>query len=164
MVTVKPQGKALAAHSPDRDRTIPAKATEGLAPPQSAPRPAPQPERDQPTETFAQNDSPALPLTEGQCASAVGLLKLFADETRIRIIALLLETGESNVQSLCQRLGQTQPAVSHHLALLKGANVIKMRRSGKHNFYRVAASPRVMVEQAMAPLYAMAEGTPDAAE
>jgi ArsR family transcriptional regulator len=34
-------------------------------------------------------------------------------------------------------LKQSQPAVSHHLALLRLAGLIEMRRDGKHNFYRL---------------------------
>jgi ArsR family transcriptional regulator len=34
-------------------------------------------------------------------------------------------------------LDQSQPAVSHHLALLRMAGVIACRRDGKHNFYRL---------------------------
>jgi len=38
---------------------------------------------------------------------------------------------------LCDYLGQSQPAVSHHLALLRRAQMIDCRRDGKHNFYYV---------------------------
>ena len=88
----------------------------------------------------------------------VQLLKLFADETRIRILSELLKQGEANVQTLCRHLGQTQPAVSHHLALLKEAGMVRMRRSGKHNFYRVDDSPRERLWTALAPLFAL-QGT-----
>ena len=40
---------------------------------------------------------------------------------------------------LCNRLGQSQPAVSHHLALLRVSGLIESRREGKHNFYSVRA-------------------------
>jgi ArsR family transcriptional regulator len=38
---------------------------------------------------------------------------------------------------LCDALGQSQPAVSHHLALLRGEHLIECRREGKHNYYRL---------------------------
>ena len=62
--------------------------------------------------------------------------KLLADETRVRVLSLLIRHGELNVRSLCEQLDQSQPAVSHHLALLRDAGLIKARRDGKHNFYR----------------------------
>ena len=69
--------------------------------------------------------------------SLVELFKLLADETRIRILSLLEQQQELNVRTLCSLLDQSQPAVSHHLALMRGAGLIAMRREGKHNFYRI---------------------------
>ncbi|MCU0958482.1 MAG: metalloregulator ArsR/SmtB family transcription factor [Pirellulaceae bacterium] len=63
--------------------------------------------------------------------------KLLADETRLRILLFLLEKGELNVRTLCDLLRLSQPAVSHHLALLRGDGLLDCRRDGKHNFYRV---------------------------
>lgn len=65
----------------------------------------------------------------------VELFKLLADPTRLKILLSLLELGESNVRDLCERVGQSQPAVSHHLALMRSAGLIDRRRDGKHNFY-----------------------------
>jgi len=69
--------------------------------------------------------------------SLVELFKLLSDETRLRILFLLQQRHELNVRTLCQMLRQSQPAVSHHLALLRVAGLIEMRRDGKHNFYRL---------------------------
>jgi ArsR family transcriptional regulator len=69
----------------------------------------------------------------------VGLFKLLADETRLRILHYLMQKPELNVRTFVGLLGQTQPAVSHHLALLREAGVLQCRRDGKHNFYRLAA-------------------------
>ena len=65
------------------------------------------------------------------------IFKLLADETRLRILAYLAHEGELNVTELCERLGQSQPAVSHHLALMRVAGIIEPRRAGKHNYYSV---------------------------
>ncbi len=67
----------------------------------------------------------------------VQLFKLLADETRLRILHFLMQEPELNVRTLCELLGQSQPAVSHHLALLRVAGLIESRRDGKHNFYRI---------------------------
>jgi ArsR family transcriptional regulator, arsenate/arsenite/antimonite-responsive transcriptional repressor len=67
----------------------------------------------------------------------VQLFKLLADETRLRIMYYLMQKEELNVRTLCRLLEQSQPAVSHHLALLRVAGIIECRRDGKHNFYRL---------------------------
>lgn len=77
------------------------------------------------------------PIPEDIAKDLVELFKLMADETRLRILFLLQQTKELNVRSLCELLRQSQPAVSHHLALLRVAGLIEMRRQGKHNFYRL---------------------------
>ena len=71
------------------------------------------------------------------CRDLVQLFKLLADETRIRILHYLMQQDELNVRTLCRLLGQSQPAVSHHLALLRVAGIIECRRDGKHNFYHL---------------------------
>jgi ArsR family transcriptional regulator len=60
----------------------------------------------------------------------------------------LVREGELHVSALCARLKQSQPAVSHHLALLRDAGVIEARREGKHNFYTVRKDrfDRIMAE------------------
>lgn len=70
-------------------------------------------------------------------AEVARVFKLLSDETRLRILFLLQQSPELNVLELCKQLDQRQPSVSHHLALLRVAGLIAMRRDGKHNFYRV---------------------------
>ena len=83
-------------------------------------------------------EAPRLsPLAEATTKDLVGLFKLLADETRVRILNYLMQRDELNVRTLCKLLGQSQPAVSHHLALLRVAGIIACRRDGKHNFYHI---------------------------
>jgi ArsR family transcriptional regulator len=78
----------------------------------------------------------------------VQVFKLLSDETRLRILVYLARESELHVTALCDRLGQSQPAVSHHLALLRVAGLIKARRDGKHNYYSVRQSRfRRLIEQ-----------------
>lgn len=65
----------------------------------------------------------------------VQLFKLLSDDTRLRILYHLMQTPELHVRALCDLLGESQPAVSHHLALLRNASLIARRRQGKHNYY-----------------------------
>lgn len=78
----------------------------------------------------------------------VQIFKLLSDETRLRILMYLLHEGELHVTALCEKLRQSQPAVSHHLALLRVARLIEARRDGKHNFYSVrSGSFRRLISQ-----------------
>jgi ArsR family transcriptional regulator len=67
----------------------------------------------------------------------VKVFNLLSDETRLRILLYLTQTSELHVRALCDILKQSQPAVSHHLALLRVAELIESRREGKHNYYRL---------------------------
>jgi DNA-binding transcriptional ArsR family regulator len=69
-----------------------------------------------------------------QAKRASILLKHVSDPTRLQVI-LILSEGERHVGALCAQLSQSQPAVSHHLALLRHGGVIAPRRQGKNNFY-----------------------------
>jgi DNA-binding transcriptional ArsR family regulator len=65
------------------------------------------------------------------------IFKLLADKSRLKILLALAQDGELHVSALCDLLQQSQPAVSHHLTLLRMRNLVGYRRDGKHNFYRL---------------------------
>jgi ArsR family transcriptional regulator, arsenate/arsenite/antimonite-responsive transcriptional repressor len=69
----------------------------------------------------------------------VQVFRLLADESRLRIVRLLIEQGEMRVAALCGALGQSQPAVSHHLTLLRIGRLVSCRRCGRNVFYRICA-------------------------
>ena len=74
------------------------------------------------------------------------LLKQVSDPTRLQVL-LLLGEKERNVTELCSDLGtQSQPAVSHHLALLRHGRLIEPRRSGKHNYYALTEAGRELAK------------------
>jgi DNA-binding transcriptional ArsR family regulator len=68
---------------------------------------------------------------------AAVLLKQVSDPTRLLVLTMLAE-GERHVGALCETLTQSQPAVSHHLALLRHGGIIVPRRQGKNNFYHLS--------------------------
>ena len=65
---------------------------------------------------------------------AAELFKALSDPTRVRIVGLLAHT-ELCVGDLCLVLGMSQPAVSHHLGLLRSLRIVSARKEGKHVFY-----------------------------
>ncbi len=67
------------------------------------------------------------------------LFRLFADETRIRIL-MLLAHRELCVCQLMGVLGVSQPLVSRNLSLLGSAGLLDERREGKLVFYSLKKS------------------------
>lgn len=64
------------------------------------------------------------------------MFKLFADNTRLRIICSILNT-ELCVCDLCELLDLNQSTVSHQLQILRNAKLVKYRREGKQIYYRL---------------------------
>ncbi|HJV36262.1 metalloregulator ArsR/SmtB family transcription factor [Geomonas sp.] len=64
--------------------------------------------------------------------------KALADETRLRLLALLLSAGELCVCDLTAALQLPQSTVSRHLAYLKGAGWVNDRRVGVWIYYSIA--------------------------
>ena len=65
------------------------------------------------------------------------LFKALADETRLRIVALLSH-GELCVCHLEEALKLSQPNISRHLAILRMSGVAEARREGSWVYYRLA--------------------------
>lgn len=71
-------------------------------------------------------------------ATASSVLRLLADPTRVRLLALL-EREELTVAELAAVLRLAQPRVSTHLAKLKEAELVRDRRAGVSAYYRANA-------------------------
>jgi DNA-binding transcriptional ArsR family regulator len=90
--------------------------------------------------------APRPPGPSPEVRQAAMLLKQAADPTRLQVLLLLAEQ-ERNVSTLCADLGhQSQPAVSHHLALLRHGRLIEPRRQGKNNVYSLTEEGRKLAE------------------
>lgn len=73
------------------------------------------------------------------------LLKQLSDPTRLQVVMMLAD-GEKHVGALCEDLGLGQPAVSHHLALLRHGGLIAPRRRGKNSFYGLTETGEVLAQ------------------
>lgn len=69
-----------------------------------------------------------------QVDTAVETFKLLADNTRLRILWALLH-GEHSVTNLAAHVGAQPAGVSQHLAKLRMARLVKVRREGNRMFY-----------------------------
>ena len=77
------------------------------------------------------------PIPDRLLRNLTDVFKSLADRSRLKILFMLAADGELNVSTIGNRLGQSQPAVSHHLTQLKKAGLIDYRRDGKFNFYHI---------------------------
>jgi DNA-binding transcriptional ArsR family regulator len=65
------------------------------------------------------------------------LYRALGDETRLRVIGLLAEDGPMPVRELSARVGLSQPLISWHLRILRLADLIETRRTGRQVICRL---------------------------
>lgn len=99
----------------------------------------------------------AAPSAWRDLAAKVETFKLLADATRLATLGLLADRPR-NVTELCAALSALnadappvgQPALSHHLALLRVGGLVESTRSGKHNIYDLTEHGTRLVAEAVA--------------
>lgn len=84
------------------------------------------------------------------------IIRALADPTRLRIMRLL-GAMELAVGELAQILGQSQPRVSRHVAILCDAGLAARRREGSWAFLRAVSGSDAPIPEAAARLLATAE-------
>lgn len=72
----------------------------------------------------------------GSIVDFVPFFKALCNSTRAQIIEFLLG-GERCVCEMTGPLDQSQPLVSHHLALLRDAGLVMMRNEGARTYYSI---------------------------
>jgi DNA-binding transcriptional ArsR family regulator len=86
---------------------------------------------------------------ENQFGLAAETFKLLADGTRLKILWALLQR-EHSVGDLARQVGAQPAAVSQHLAKLRAAHLVRVRRDGNRMYYDADdAHVRHLVEQAL---------------
>ncbi len=76
-------------------------------------------------------------MQESTLAELENLFLALSDKTRLRLLALMAD-GEVPVGFLADRLGESQPKTSRHLAYLRNAGLVSARRDGKWIYYDIA--------------------------
>ncbi len=92
-------------------------------------------------------------------ASILKSLRLFSDDTRLRLL-LLLRQEELSVAELQEILGMGQSRISSHLAQLRTAQLVADRRAGKNIYYTL--NPNALALELEAVLEAAALEMPEA--
>lgn len=80
-------------------------------------------------------------------ASCRKILLALGDENRQHLIIEMIGIGKCSgvrVGEITERTHLSRPAVSHHLQILKGAGLVKMRREGTKNYYYFDADAKAM--------------------
>lgn len=79
---------------------------------------------------------PDDPLPDDLLQRIAGTFGMLSATARLHIV-WLLAAGERDVGTLAAELGQSVATVSHHLAKLKLAGLVRSRRDGKRQIYLV---------------------------
>lgn len=75
-------------------------------------------------------------IDEMKLSNPVDFAKAIADPTRQQIMELCC-CEWMNVGDIAEKVGVSQPTVSHHLAILRNAELVDMRSEGKHSYYTI---------------------------
>lgn len=94
----------------------------------------------------------------GDFTAAAELMALLSDASRLRIFWLLCHCEEC-VVNLSALSGMSSPAVSHHLRLLRDAELVTSRRDGREVYYTAADSPKCRLLHSMTEKLMELEGT-----
>ena len=76
--------------------------------------------------------------TDGIYGLQASLLKTLASPRRLEIVHYLGESGPVEVRKLADHFGSTQPAISQHLAALRGVGIVEAVRDGREVRYQLA--------------------------
>ena len=75
--------------------------------------------------------------SQDDCAQVAEIFKQISDGSRLRILWLLCHCEEC-VSNISAAMDMSDPAVSHHLKLLRKSGLIVSRRDGKEVYYKLA--------------------------
>lgn len=86
-------------------------------------------------------------------------LQAMADPTR-RAILQMLNAGDLTAGEIAARFAISAPSVSHHLSVLKAADLVAAQRSGQKIIYRLNTTVVHEVLQQMMQLFAVGGSAP----
>jgi DNA-binding transcriptional ArsR family regulator len=120
-------------------------------------KPAPKKAATKPVVTLGDDEPLFNGATKSQLSDAASHLHLAGDYTRMHVLALV--NGERTVGEITSMIsGMTQPAVSHHIALIKSARLISRDRDGKTNLYTLTKSGKAVLKAIKLIVAACANG------
>lgn len=86
----------------------------------------------------------SAPLSEDQADGLALTFKALADPVRLRLVSMVAAHpgGEACVCDLTPAFDLSQPTISHHLRVLREANLLECERRGTWVYYRVVPAAR----------------------
>ena len=91
-----------------------------------------------PVSIFRQPPVKECPLIDqDQAADLMQLFKVFANDTRLRLLHALIREGEVRVTDLADRVDMKPQAVSNQLQRLVDRGILASRREGTNILYRI---------------------------
>lgn len=76
-------------------------------------------------------------LTPEQALTLAEVFKILANNTRLRLLHLLLRVGEQRVTDMAALLDMTPQAISNQLQRLADQGIVRSRRDGTQMFYTI---------------------------
>lgn len=93
----------------------------------------------------------------------VATFKALADPIRLQMVRMLAHE-EITTKTLSERLGVTEPTISHHLSKLRAAGLVQLRMQGNQSFYKLATGPLQRFKEQVARLEEAIPEAEDAAD
>ncbi|MCE5187946.1 MAG: metalloregulator ArsR/SmtB family transcription factor [Eubacteriales bacterium] len=72
--------------------------------------------------------------SEDEAADIAAVFTHLSDSTRVKLLSMLA-TSDLCVCEMADLLSMSQPAVSHHLRILRQCDVVRFRKSGQRTMY-----------------------------
>lgn len=90
------------------------------------------------------------PLNTAEAEELAGWFGVLADPTRLRLLSLIAAAGEACAAcDLVEPLGVSQPTVSHHLKVLRGAGLVDSHKRGRWAYYRPVPERLAILSRAL---------------
>jgi ArsR family transcriptional regulator len=74
---------------------------------------------------------------EAYVKKSVKILKLLSEASRLRVMLYLAKEGPCTVSEIVEALDLVQSTTSHHLSLLRAADLVVTSRDGKNVYYDI---------------------------
>ena len=90
-------------------------------------------------------------LSEAEAEDLAAAFKVLADPARLRLLSIVASAhpGEACACELVEPVGRSQPTISHHLAVLTDAGLLRREKRGRWAWYRVVPERLAVLRDAL---------------